>query len=157
MRRVKESLWSAFSVNRIKPFKDSYTKQQMKDWKQSENVRKVYKDLYKPIDPDDVNGETYISLIIKSIFTTTKEQTQQNGVWVQSVLESIFDERHLSAKIDSEVVDNWTETITDTEMVNNLPIKLLLFKLKLLMLNTLYSGIRRTGWFSGIFAFQSSD
>ncbi|CAI2196238.1 17078_t:CDS:2, partial [Funneliformis geosporum] len=40
----------------------------------------------------------------------------EDAVWVQSVLEIIFDEKHLSAKIDSDVIENWTEVITDTKM-----------------------------------------
>lgn len=116
VRRVKESLWSTFGVNRIKPFKDNYSKHQMKEWKQNKNVRQVYNELYSPNDPEDPESDTYIALIIKSVFTAEKERTKLNGVWVQSVLESIFDEKHLSTKIDSDVVENWTEVITDTEM-----------------------------------------
>jgi hypothetical protein len=121
-------LWSIFSINRIKPFKDTYTKHQMKEWKQNKNVRQVYDDLYKPIDPEDAQADTYISLIIKSVFMAEKERTRLNGVWVQSVLEVIFDEKHLSAKIDSDVVENWTEVITDTEMVS-IRTKFIVFKL----------------------------
>ncbi|CAI2197059.1 3968_t:CDS:2, partial [Funneliformis geosporum] len=88
VRRVKESLWSTF----------------------------VYDDLYKPIDPEDTQADTYISLIIKSIFTVKKECIQLNRVWIQLVLKVIFDEKHLSSKIDSDIVENWTEVISDTKM-----------------------------------------
>ena len=112
-------LWVTFGVNRIKLFKDSFTKKQMKEWKESKNVREVYNDLYRSSDPEDEQADTYITLIIKSIFTIEKERTQRNGTWVQSVLETIFDVNHLSTKIDTEVVENWVEVITDTEMVSN--------------------------------------
>ncbi|CAI2186109.1 1344_t:CDS:2, partial [Funneliformis geosporum] len=56
-----------------------------------------------PIDSEDTQADTYISLIIKSVFTVDKERTQLNGIWVQSVLEIIFDEKHLSSIIDSDV------------------------------------------------------
>ena len=91
----------------------------MKTWKTSKNVRQVYDDLYKSIDPEDEQSDTYLTLIINSVFTVKNERTEQNGHWVQSVLETIFDEDYLSTKIDSEVVENWTEIITDTEMVGN--------------------------------------
>ncbi|CAI2187922.1 19070_t:CDS:2 [Funneliformis geosporum] len=77
VRRVKESLWLTF----------------------------VYDNLYKPINPEDAQADTYISLIIKSVFTVEKE-----------FLEVIFDEKHLLSKIDSDVIENWTEVITDTKM-----------------------------------------
>ena len=89
----------------------------MKDWKNSENVRNVYEDLYKSSDPNNDQGDTYISLIVTSVFAVEKERTQTNGIWVQSVLESIFDVKNLSTKIDSETVESWTESLTDTEMV----------------------------------------
>jgi hypothetical protein len=59
-----------------------------------------------------------LSLIIKSVFASEKERTDSNGVWIQSVIESIFDEENLSMKINSEVIETWTRTLTDTEMVN---------------------------------------
>lgn len=118
MRRLKDGLWSTFGINRIKPFEDNYTKQQMRDWKNSSTVKKVHDDLYMPSDPDDQSSDTYITLIIKYVFTSEKERTNINAVWAQSVLEAIFDENHLSTKIDTEVVESWTETLTDTELVN---------------------------------------
>src|SRR5215475_7869582 len=98
IRRVKENLWSTFGMNCIKPFKDNFTKQQMKEWKQDKNSRKVYQDLYNPSNLDDNNSDTYVSLIIKSVFTFKKERTSQNARWVQPVLETIFDVKHLSPK-----------------------------------------------------------
>ena len=90
----------------------------MKEWKQHPNTQKVYEDLYKSSDAENENADTYLTLIIKSVFTSEKERTSSNGVWVQSVLETIFDINHLSVKIDTDVVDTWTGTITDTEMMN---------------------------------------
>ena len=90
----------------------------MKEWKQDEKTRKVYQELYNHSDPEDENSDTYIILIIKSVFINTKEHTNFNAIWVQSVLEIIFDESNLSSKIISDDVDSWMDAITDTE-VNN--------------------------------------
>jgi hypothetical protein len=90
----------------------------MKEWKQDPKTRKVYEDLYKPSDGEDEEADTYLTLIIKSVFVAEKERTASNGIWVQSVLETIFDVNHLSTKVDTDIVDNWTDAITDTEMVN---------------------------------------
>ena len=79
-----------------------------------------YNDLYKSSDPADDTSDTYIALIIKYIFTSKNEHTKQNARWVQSVLETIFDEGHLSTKIDSEALETWIEAITDTEMVTEI-------------------------------------
>ncbi|EXX74843.1 uncharacterized protein OCT59_005057 [Rhizophagus irregularis] len=86
VRRVKNGLWSIF----------------------------VYEDLYKSSDAENEDADTYLTLIIKSVFTSEKERTASNGVWVQSVLETIFDINHLSAKIDTDVVDTWTGTEMDS-------------------------------------------
>ncbi|PKY40234.1 hypothetical protein RhiirA4_453559 [Rhizophagus irregularis] len=114
VRRVKNGLWSIFGINRIKPFRDNFTKHQMKEWKQHPNTQKVYEDLYKSSDAENEDADTYLTLIIKSVFTSEKERTTSNGVWVQSVLETIFDINHLSAKIDTDVVDTWTGTEMDS-------------------------------------------
>ena len=74
--------------------------------------------MYNHSDTEDENSDTYIILIIKSVFINTKERTNSNAIWVQSVLEIIFDESNLSSKIISDDVDSWTDAITDTE-VNN--------------------------------------
>lgn len=118
IRRVKDGLWSTFGINRIKPFGDNYSKQKMKEWKSSDLTRKAHEDLYKPSDSNDANSDTYVTLIFKYAFTVEKERTNANATWTQAVLEAIFDKKHLSSKIDSDVVDSWTETITDTELVN---------------------------------------
>ena len=102
--RIKKALWSTFGINRIKPFGDNYTKSQMKEWKGLKNVKKVHDELYSKSDPDDPNSDTYMTLIIKSVFSSENERTKQNAIWVQSVLETIFDEDHLSPKIDTEVL-----------------------------------------------------
>ena len=76
----------------------------MKEWKALENVKKVHDDIYSKSDPYDLNSDTYMTLIIKSDFLSENERTKQNAIWVQSVLEAIFDEQHLSPKIDTEVL-----------------------------------------------------
>ena len=115
VRRIKEALWSTFGINRIKPFGDNYTKSQMKEWKGLKNVKKVHDELYSKSDPDDPNSDTYITLIIKSVFSSENERTKENGIWVQSVLEVIFDVEHLSTKIDTDILGSWIETLTDEE------------------------------------------
>ena len=90
----------------------------MQEWKQNPNTRKVYEDLYKSSDSDNKNADTYLTLIIKSTFAAEKERTVSNGVWVQSVLETIFDVKQLSAKVDTDIVDTWVGTINDTVMMN---------------------------------------
>ena len=90
----------------------------MREWKCSANVRKVYEELYTLIDPNDPSSDTYLVLIIKSVFPSENERTNENSIWAQSVLETIFDENHLSSKIDTEVVDRWTGTLTDTDAVS---------------------------------------
>ena len=42
--------------------------------------------------------------------------TIKNATWAQSVLEAIFDENHLSPKIDVDIVETWIEALADTEM-----------------------------------------
>ena len=113
IRRVKESLWSVFGVNRIKQFDDNYTKEQMKEWKQRDSVKQVHDDLYNSSNPDDSSSDTYLALIIKSVFTTEKERIQENAIWTLSVLESIFDVNHLSSKIDIEVIESWKDAINN--------------------------------------------
>jgi len=110
IRRLKDGLWSTFGFNRIKPFGDGYTKDQMRDWKNSEDTKSVYDDLYKLSVPDDESSDTYLTLIIKFAFSE-KKLTQKNAIWGQAVIESIFDVEHLSSKIDTDVVDAWVDAI----------------------------------------------
>ena len=70
----------------------------MKEWKQHPNTQKVYEDLYKSSDADNEDADTYLTLIIKTVFMSEKERTASNGVWVQSVLETIFDINQLPQK-----------------------------------------------------------
>ena len=114
IRRVKESLWSVFGFNRIKPFGDNLNKEGIKAWKTSKEVKAVYGDLYRPSVPDDPSSDLYIALIIKSVFPSEKELTQKNAVWAQAVLESIFDVRYLSTKIDNDVIESWKNAIEVT-------------------------------------------
>ncbi|CAG8664703.1 2624_t:CDS:2, partial [Funneliformis caledonium] len=86
----------------IKLFGDNWSKEQIKDWKTSKEVKAVYDDLYCPSDPDDPSSDTYVALIIKSAFASDKKLMQENAVWIQSVLETIFDVEYLSMKIDTE-------------------------------------------------------
>ena len=88
----------------------------MKEWKQRDNVKQVHEDLYNLSDPNDPSSEQYIALIVKSVFAE-KDRTHANAIWVQSVLETIFDERHLTTKIETDAVESWTEAITDTEQI----------------------------------------
>ena len=106
IRRVKESLWSVFGFNRIKPFGDNLSKKGIKAWKTSKEVKAVYGDLYRPSVPDDPSSDLYIALIIKSVFPSKKELMQKNAMWAQAVLESIFDIRYLSTKIDNDVIES---------------------------------------------------
>ena len=114
IRRVKESLWSVFGFNRIKPFGDNLSKEGIKAWKTSKEVKAVYGDLYRPSVPDDPSSDLYIALIIKSVFPSEKELTQKNAVWAQAVLESIFNVRYLSTKIDNDVIESWKNAIEVT-------------------------------------------
>jgi len=114
IRRVKESLWAVFGFNRIKPFGDNFSKEEIKAWKTSKEVKAVYGDLYRPSVPDDPSSDLYIALIIKSVFPSEKELTQKNAVWTQAVLESIFDVRYLSTKIDNDVIESWKNAIEVT-------------------------------------------
>jgi len=111
--RVKESLWSVFGFNRIKPFGDNLSKEGMKAWKTSKEVKSVYGDLYSPSVPDDPSSDTYIALIIKSVFHSEKEVMRENALWTQSVLESIFDVEYLSTKIDNDVIESWKNAIEE--------------------------------------------
>ncbi|CAG8725487.1 2551_t:CDS:2, partial [Funneliformis caledonium] len=99
----------------IKPYGNGFSKEQMRIWKGSESIRKVHENLYMPSNPDDLSSNTYITLIIKSIFTSEKERTQKNAIWTQSVLKVIFDENYLSTKIDSDIIESWTENLIDAE------------------------------------------
>ena len=113
IRRVKESLWSVFRFNRIKPFGDNFSKEEIKAWKTSKEVKAVYDDLYSPSVPDDPSSDTYAALIIRSVFPSEKEITQENAVWTQSVLKSIFDIEYLSTKIDNDVIESWKNAIEE--------------------------------------------
>ena len=113
IRRVKDSLWSVFGFNRIKPFGDNFSKEEIKAWKTSKEVKAVYDDLYSPSVPDDPSSDTYAALIIRSVFPSDKEVTQENAVWTQSVLESIFDVEYLSTKIDNDVIESWKNVIIE--------------------------------------------
>ena len=73
----------------------------------------MHDDLYTSSDPSDPSADIYIALIIKSVFPTEKERTNDNVIWTQAVLEVIFDENHLSTKIDADMIETWTKTFTD--------------------------------------------
>ena len=84
----------------------------MKAWKTSKEVKLVYGNLYRSV-PDDPSSDTYLALIIRSVFPSEKEITQENAVWTQSVLESIFDVEYLSTKIDNDVIESWKNAIEE--------------------------------------------
>src|SRR5687767_12257323 len=100
----------------------------MWEWKTSEEAKTVHKELYDLSDPDDPRSDTLLTVIIKTVFSD-KELTNENAKWAQSVLEAIFDVKHLSPKIDADIVESWTETLTDeTEMeVVNILVYVLVF------------------------------
>ncbi len=64
---------------------------------------------------NDSDSDIYITLIIKLIFLSENERTVKNGIWVQFILETIFDEKYFLTKIDTEVIDSWIETLVDKE------------------------------------------
>lgn len=88
----------------------------MREWKSSEEVKKAHEDLYTTSDPDDPTSDTFLTVIIKTVFPSEKERTNKNATWAQSVLEAIFDENYLSPKIDVDIVETWTTALTDTDM-----------------------------------------
>ena len=88
----------------------------MQEWKASEEVQKVHESLYQPSDPNDPEFNTFLAVIIKTVFPSEKERTIKNVTWAQSVLEVIFNKNHLSLKIDVDIVEMWIEALTDTEM-----------------------------------------
>jgi hypothetical protein len=97
-----------FGINRIKPFDENFTREQMKSWKTSSNAKKVHEDLYTSVNSNDEHdSENYLSLIFKHAFISKEEQTRKNAVWTQAVLEIIFDESYLSPKIESDYIDKW--------------------------------------------------
>ena len=89
----------------------------MRKWKASEEVQKVHESLYQPSDPNDPESDTFLALIIKTVFPSKKECIIKNATWAQSVLEAIFDENHLSPKIDVDIVKTWIEALADTEVL----------------------------------------
>ena len=80
-------------------------------------MKKVHDKLYSPSVPDKPTSDAYITVIIKAVFASEKERMTANATWAQAVLEAIFDEKHLLTKIDVDIVDSWTKTLSDTEMV----------------------------------------
>ena len=85
----------------------------MLEWKTSEEAQTVHKELYDLVDPNDPGSDTLLTVIIKAVFSD-KELTNENARWAQSVVETIFDTNHLSPKIDADIIESWTEVLTDT-------------------------------------------
>ena len=77
----------------------------MLEWKTSEEAKTVHKELYDLSDPDDPRSDTLLTVIIKSVFSD-KELTNENARWAQSVLKTIFDIKHLSPKIDADIIES---------------------------------------------------
>jgi len=117
VRKVKDGLWAVFGAHRIKPVDEHYNKDQIKAWKESDEAKSVHDDLYKPSNPNDELSNTNLTLIIKHVFTE-KEITLENAIWVQAVLEAIFDVDHLSTKIDNDVIDIWKDAIGKKEVIS---------------------------------------
>jgi hypothetical protein len=111
-------LWSTFGIGKIRPFKDTFNKTQMLEWKTREEVQKVHEELYQPSDPKDLASDTFLTVIIKTVFPSEKERTNKNAMWTQSVLEAIFDTKYLSSKIDADIVETWHEALADADLVN---------------------------------------
>ena len=76
----------------------------MANWKSDPKTQTAYNELYSHIDPNDENSDTYVTKIIKSTFINN-DRTTLNAIWVQAVLEVIFDPEYLSPKLDTDVVD----------------------------------------------------
>ena len=81
-------------------------------------MRQVYNDLYKPIDLNNPGSDTYVAVIVCSVFAE-KECTMLNATWTQAVLESIFDTEHLSTKIDNEIIEKWMERLSKNDSSSN--------------------------------------
>ena len=84
-----------------------------------EDERRGEKGLRKSVSDkwsNDPTSDTFLTVIIKTVFPTEKERTNKNAKWAQSVLEAIFDENYLFTKIDADIVETWTDALTDTEM-----------------------------------------
>jgi len=134
IQRVKEALWSTFGKTRIQLFSDEFSKEKIKAWKERLDVRQVYNDLYKPIDLNDPGSDTYVAVIVRSVFAE-KECTMLNATWTQAVLESIFDMEHLSTKIDNEIVEKWMERLSKNDSSSNVTLLfIVLFVLRLFYL-----------------------
>ena len=83
-----------FGVFKIRPFKDLYSKKIMKEWKLSETVHAIHKELYNPLDPDDPVSDIYLSFIIQSVFTQKKKQKKMTSecsqFWKQYLMRIIL-------------------------------------------------------------------
>ena len=97
-------------------------------------MRQVYNDLYKPIDPNNPGSDTYVAVIIRSVFVE-KECTMLNATWTQAVLELIFDMEHLSMKINNEIIKKWMERLSKNDSSSNVTLLfIVLFVLRLFYL-----------------------
>ncbi|CAG8596943.1 5256_t:CDS:2, partial [Racocetra persica] len=81
VRRIKEDLWVLLALD----------------------SKKVYEELYNLSDPNNPNSNIFLALIIKYAFIFEDKRTHANAIWTQTVLELIFDENYLLAKLDSDV------------------------------------------------------
>ena len=71
----------------------------------SEEAKKVHKELYDLVDSNNPRSDILFTVIIKNVFSD-KELTNENARWAQSVLETIFDTKHLSPKIDADIIES---------------------------------------------------
>jgi hypothetical protein len=51
----------------------------MREWKANEEVQKIHENLYQPSDPNDPKSDTFLALIIKTVFHSEKGRTIKNA------------------------------------------------------------------------------
>jgi len=52
----------------------------MLEWKTCEEVQSVHKDLYMSSDPNDPASDMFLTVIIKTVFSSEKEHTNKNAM-----------------------------------------------------------------------------
>ncbi|CAG8454419.1 13625_t:CDS:2 [Funneliformis mosseae] len=97
----------------------------MKEWKELENVQKVHKDLYTPSNSNDSNSDTYITLIIKSVFLSENERTVKNGIWIKMLVDKEHtvnnaDEEAFYSPLDQYIEENGDiDDVVDDVLITN--------------------------------------
>ncbi|CAI2187798.1 13126_t:CDS:2 [Funneliformis geosporum] len=100
----------SFGINQLQPFKEKWRKDEIKNWKNNSKIRIAYNELYNHIDSQDQESDTYIAKFIKKMFARN-DRTELNALWIQAVLEIIFDPEYLSTKLDTKAVDKRFEML----------------------------------------------